>query len=179
MSVVFRVEKISQDEEPCKFYPYMRVSESYIANEGKPVEYTRTVMVDDPKLVKYLVNLIKDGSKKYLKHKTYVDNCSNVFPLIKDAYSRKFIELYFSQNLAIRPKFEVQSAHFSNKQYTLHCAIAKLFQKRYHYHLSYDTKHDDIFVDHVLRDLVVHCNIENEDLWVQSDNASSQYKNKY
>ena len=45
--------------------------------------------------------------------------------------------------------------------------------------MSEDTKHHGIFVDHVLRDLIVHYNIENEDLWVQSDNASSQYKNKY
>ena len=44
--------------------------------------------------------------------------------------------------------------------------------------MSDDTKHDGIFVDHVLRDLIANYNISNEDLWVQSDNASSQYKNK-
>ena len=120
----------ANDEKPYKFYSCMRVTESYIEKEGKPVEYTRTARVDDMKPVKHLVNLIKDGSKKYLKDRTYVDNCSNVFPLMKDAYSGKFIELDFSQNLTIRPKLEVQSAHFSNKQYTLHCAIAKPFEKR-------------------------------------------------
>ena len=99
--------------------------------------------------------------------------------MMKDVCDRKFIELDFSQNLAIRPKLEVQSAHFFNKQYTLDCAIAKPFSKRYHYHLSGDNKHDGIFVYHVLRDLINNYNISNEDLWVQSDNASSKYKNKH
>ena len=101
------------------------------------------------------------------------------FSADESPYSEKYIELDFSQNLSIRPKLEVQSAHFSNKQYTLHCAIAKPFDKQYHYHLSKDNKHDGIFVDHVLRDLIVHYNFSNEDLQVQSDNASSQYRNKY
>ena len=106
----------ANDKKPCKFYSYMRVTESYIGKEGKPVEYTRTARVDDTKPIKHLVNLTKDGSKKYLKHRTYVHNCSNVFPLTKDAYCGKFAELDFLQNLTIRPKLEVQSAHFSNKQ---------------------------------------------------------------
>ena len=63
------------DEKLCKFYYYQRVVESYIGKEGKPVEYTRTARVDDQKPVCHIVNLIKDGSVKYLKHRTYVDNC--------------------------------------------------------------------------------------------------------
>ena len=125
------------------------------------------------------MSLIKDRSKKYKKNRSHVDNCSNVFPPMKDTYSGKYIELDFSQNLAIRLALEVQSAHFSNKQYTLHCAIAKPFDKQYHYHLSDDTKHDGIFDDHVLRELIIHYNISNKDLRVQSNNASSQYKNKH
>ena len=77
------------------------------------------------------------------------------FSADESPYSEKYIKLDFSQNLSIRPKLEVQSAHFSNKQYTLHCAIAKPFDKQYHYHLSNDNKHDGIFVEHVLRDLII------------------------
>ena len=126
--------------------------------------------------MKHLVNLIKDGSKKYLKHWTYVDNCSNVFPLMEDTYSGKFIELDFLQNLAIRSKLEVQSAYFFNKQYTLHCAIAKPFK-------SNTTAW--VMTPGMVAFLLTTCweillsitDIENEDLWVQSANASSQYKN--
>ena len=97
---------------------------------------------------------------------------------MRDAYQGKYIELDFSQNLALRPKHEVQSAHFSGKQFTLYCAIVEPIDIRYHYHLSDDTKHDGIFVDQVLRDIIMKYDIHDEDMWIQSDNAPSQYKNK-
>ena len=88
-------------------------------------------------------------------------------------------ELDFSQNLALRPKDEVQSADFSGKQFILQCSIVNPVNNRYHFHLSDDTNHDGVFVDHVIRDIIAKYDIKNEDLWIQSDNASSQYKNKY
>ena len=120
----------ANDDKACKFYSYQRVEKSYICKEGKPMEYQRTACADDTKPIKHLVSLIKDGDSKYKKHQSYVDNCSTVFPMMKDVYNEKFIELNFSQNLSIQLKLEVQSAHFSNKQYVLHCAIGKPFDKR-------------------------------------------------
>ena len=35
------------------------------------------------------------------------------------------IELNFSENIAMKPKLKMQDAHFSCKQYTLHCTIVK------------------------------------------------------
>ena len=102
-----------------------------------------------------------------------------VFPLLKDSYTGKFMELEFSQNLSLRPKDEVQSTYFCGKQFTLHCAIVEPADYRYHYHITGDTKHDPIFVDQVIRDIITHYNIRNEDLWIQSDNAPTQYKNKH
>ena len=118
-------------------------------------------------------------SKKYLKRRTYVDNCTSVFPLLKESYSGKFIELDFSQNLSLRPKDEVQSSHLSGKQFTLHCAIVEPDQYRYHYHISDDTKHDRFFVDYVVRDIIARYKITDEDFKIQSDNAPTQYKNKH
>ena len=120
-----------------------------------------------------------DTGNAYLKHRTYVDNVSSVFPEMKSNYNGKYIELDFSQNLDLRPKVEVQSAHFSGKQFTLHCSIVNPVNNRYHFHLSDDTNHGGVFVDHVIRDIIAKYDIQTEDLWIQSDNASSQYKNKY
>ena len=94
----------------------------------------------------------------------------------------KYIKLDFLQNLSLRPKDEVQFAHFSGKQFTLHCAIVEPAQYRYHFHISElisDTKQDPIFVDYVIKDIIEKYDIRNEDLWIQSDIAPSQYKNKY
>ena len=39
---------------------------------------------------------------------------------------------------------EVQSVHFSGKQHALHCAIFRLDDTNFHYHLSDNTKHDPV-----------------------------------
>ena len=44
-----------------------------------------------------------------------MDNVSFIFPILKEFYDGKYIELDFSQNLSSRPQDEVQSAHFSGK----------------------------------------------------------------
>ena len=163
----------------CQYYEYKRIKESYYAENGKSVEYTRTARFDLCEPVCKLVQKLRDIGPKHLKHRTYVDNCAAAFPLLKETYEGKFIELDFSQNLPLRPKDEVQSAHFSGKQFTLHCCIVEPTENRYHYHLSDDTKHDSFFVDVVLRDIISKYKIQNEDLWIQSDNAPSQYKNKH
>ena len=98
----------------------------------------------------------------YLKHRTYVDNVSTAFPEMKSAYDKKYIKLDFSQNLALQPQVEVQSTHFSGKQFTLHCAIVDLVKSRYHFHLSDDTNHDGIFFDHVIRDIIDTYDVKNE-----------------
>ena len=60
----------------------------------------------------YQKNLI--WSKNYLRHRSYVVNVSNIFLLIKDSIEGKYTELDFSENIAMKPKFEVQNAHFSS-----------------------------------------------------------------
>ena len=45
--------------------------------------------------------------------------------------------------------------------------------------LSQNEPNDSIFVDYVIRDIIERYGIENEDLWIQSNNVSSQYKKKH
>ena len=101
-----------------------------------------------------------------MKHRTYVDKCTSVFPLLKESYICKFIELDFSQNVPFRLKGEVQSVHFSWKQFTLDSVIVEPAEYRYHYHVSNDTKHDLFFVDYAIRDIIVKYGIKNENLWI-------------
>ena len=81
---------------------------------------------------------------------------------MKSAYDGKYIELDFSKNLALGTKDEVQSAHFSGKQFTLHCAIVDPIVYWYHFHLSDDTNHDGVFINHVIRDIINKYHTENE-----------------
>ena len=90
--------------------------------------------------------------------------------MLKDGFNGKYIELDFSENLAL---------HFSGKQHALYCAIFRPGDTNFHYHLSNDMKHHPVFVHEVLREWIHHCNINNEDVMIQSDNAPTQYKNRH
>ena len=98
---------------------------------------------------------------------------------MRDSHDGRYIELDFSENLAFKPKFEVQDAHFSGKQFTLHCSIVTPGPVKYVYHLSDDTNHDPTFVHAVVKDIFDRWSIKNETVIIKSDNAPTQYKNKY
>lgn len=85
----------------------------------------------------------------------------------------------FSENIAIKTKHEVQEAHFSGKQYALHCSIVEPGENKFVYHLSDDTTHDPSFVFEVLEDIFDRWEIRNETVIIKSDNAPTQYKNKW
>ena len=67
------------------------------------------------KPVKNICQRVLDSGNAYFKHRTRVGNCFSVFPLMKEAYNGQYTEFDFSANLALRPKDEVQSAHFIGK----------------------------------------------------------------
>ena len=119
---------------------------------------------------------IKDS---YLRHSSHVDNINKVFPIFKEPFQGTYNEFDFSENIAIKPKFEVQEAHFSGKQYTLHCSIVGPVMNEYVYHLCDNTKHDPVFVNEVLEEIFTKRNIKNETVIIKSDNAHTQYKNQY
>ena len=63
--------------------------------------------------VKNIWQRVFDSGNTFLKHRTYVCNYSSgFFFLMKESYNGKYTELNFLQNLALRPKDEMQSAHF-------------------------------------------------------------------
>ena len=105
----------------------------------------------------------------YLKHRSHVYNINEVFPIVKESFQGTYIELDFSENIAIKPKFEVQEAHFSGKQYTLHCSIVEPGMNEYVYHLCDDTKHDPVFVNEVLEDIFTKRNNKYETVIIKSD----------
>ena len=128
-----------------------------------------------------IVKELIDAKNNYLVHRSHVDNIAIVFPVIKEAFEGKCIELDFSKYLAMKPKHEVQSAHFSSKQYALHCTIVltQSSERKYHYQFSDDTTHDPSYVTMVLEDIFSDFGIRDESVIIKSDNAPTQYKNLY
>ena len=166
------------DEKEINYYIFGPKTESYSKN-GKEIQYTRTGLIDKREEVFVIAQKLISIQDSYLKHRSHVDNINKVFPIVKESFQGTHIELDFSENITIKPKFEVQDAHFSGKQYTLHCSIVEPGMNKYVYHLCDDTKHDPVFVNEVLEDTLTKRNIKNETVIIKSDNAPTQYKNQY
>ena len=96
--------------------------------------------------------MIEQGGS-YLRHQSDVANTKNALPLIRESFNGKYIEMDFSENIAMKPKFEVQDAHFSGKRYSLHCSVVEPGTEKYFYHLSEDKTHGSEFIHEVLIDL--------------------------
>ena len=79
----------------------------------------------------------------------------------------------------MKPKFEAQNAHFSERIFTFYCAPVKPDGLQYVYHLSDRTTHASIFAHHILTDIITTRNINSQTIIIQSDDGITQYKNKY
>ena len=172
-----------KDTKMINYYVFESKEESYIKN-GKEIKYTRTARVPKSESVCDIVNTLKESGESYLRHRSHVENVGTIFPIIRKSFSGTYIELDFSENISEKPKYEVQNAHFSGVQYSLHCAIVEPGEEKYVFHLSDDTTHDPAFVEAVLEDIFEKGGIKkdgtkNDAVMIKSDNAPTQYKNKW
>lgn len=61
----------------------------------------------------------------------------------------------YSENASGSPKFEPQDAHFSKRQFSLHCMVADHPEyNTYIFHLSDNQKHDHCFTNAVVKNLI-------------------------
>ena len=153
------------EKEVC-YYAYERKLECYKGKDGD-VRNTRIARVDKKGKVSIIADRLLQNSARYVKHRSYVSNVSRVLTMLRDGFNGKYIELDFSENLALGTKHEVQSAHFSGKQQALHCAIFQPGDINFRYH-------------HEACPCFCRWNTTGSDIhfMIQSDNAPTQYKKR-
>ena len=88
------------------------------------------------------------------------------------------VDIYFSENLTVPVKFEPQSLHWCHQQVTVHSGILRCNgEKNYIAHFSDDRKHDQLFVDYVVKNIIGNADLTSTStILIQSDNFGSQYK---
>ena len=124
-----------------------------------------------------------------------MEYCSNKYQIYNDIYQWPRIlatvpeygpihHMDYSENMAEMDMYEVQSAHFNKRDYSLHCTIEHIDHDKnqslrspylYHYHFSDEMKHDSAFTA-----TAFECCIDNDNLPElirnKSDNFAAQYK---
>ena len=85
--------------------------------------YEQTTCIDKSHKVSNIVQQLVDSGDSYLRHQRRFDKVATVLPKIKERHTGKYIEVDFSENIALKEKNEVQEAHFLGKQYAMHYTI--------------------------------------------------------
>ena len=97
----------STSNKEVSFYLF-EIKEEYSYKNGIKICTTELQELTIKKVSK-IVRMLLVQSSVYFRHRW------KVLPLIKEAFNGRYIELVFSENLAMKGKFEAQDAHFSGK----------------------------------------------------------------
>ena len=95
----------------------------YYDKQGKEVCYKRTARCDKKATVDEIHELLQKSAKSYLLHRHFVNADKPFWSKFTAECNYPILYFDFSENINITPKHEAQSAHFSGRQYTLHCSI--------------------------------------------------------
>ena len=96
-----------------------RFSDTYYFNKrGRKVTYQRTTRVDKMATLDDLYNMLNDNAVKYLNHRHSAVADRAFWSHMHGVLTQPYLHLDFSQNIALKPKHETQSMHFSGKEQT-------------------------------------------------------------
>ena len=136
---------------------------------------------DESKTLLILISM----AENYLSHRFCVSSDKVFWPIFRKECPYTILHVDYSENIKLTPKNEVQHAHFSGRQHTLHCSVLyKSNVKGDHeflYHLSNDTNHDSVMTRNVIEDVLIRypAIVDSGILVLRSDNCSTQYKSRF
>ena len=165
------------------YYQFESKEEWYYDKAGEKKLYNRIARKDyKDQTLKSVYMLLQDNARSYLLHRYHTLSDKVYWQRYLDSTDASVVWMDYSQNIKLVEKNQVQSAHFSGKQQTLHdCLIIYKGQNKYVYHLSDDTTHDSVMTAEILKTIIdKHPEIiETGILVLRSDNCSTQYKSKF
>ena len=101
------------------YYLFERVPTFYYKSSGEKVSYTRTARVDKKGNLPFIYDLLISMAKRYLIHIFFVGIVKVFWAKFLSDYQFPVLTLDYSENIALKPKWEAQAAHFSGRQHTL------------------------------------------------------------
>ena len=166
------------------YYIFEKVLTHYFSSVGEKVHYARTTRVNKKDSLGYLITLLQDSVESYLTHRWYVINDEVFWKKFAASCPYYILWMDYSQNIAFKEKKQVQSAHYSGLQHTLHDTVLIHpcnKDKHFLYHISDDTNHDAVLTFSVINDIIKRFPqvIAQGVLVIRSDNCEDQYKCRY
>ena len=131
------------------------VETQYYNKSGKLITDSQTARVDKHNFVKNITDLLQLLPQRYIVHRFFVINNKVYWKKFCQTTEHHTLWLDYSQNIAFTEKKQVQSAHFSGRQHTLHNTVIQSpneGESVYVYHLSDDTNYGSVLTFFIIRD---------------------------
>ena len=139
------------------YYVFERIETSYYDKNGLLKSYKRTARVDKKELFDIVVSKLQALLKGYLQHRFVVANDRYYWKSFLNNTEHPVLWFDYLQNINFVEKNQVQSAHYSGKQHTLHDTVMinpNDGGSKYIYHLSDDTNHDSVLTFEILESII-------------------------
>ena len=174
---------LQEESSKIKFYQFEKTETPYKCKKTGKDKISKKMerSPDKHELPKDILALLLENADDYLLHRYQVQNDKFVWKYILGTVDDPIFHMDYSENLGPTPKFEPQPAHFSKRQFSLHCTVMhkENGNHKFVYHLSDDLAHDSVFTIAVIKDLIKRYAPDALVIRFKSDNCSTQYKCKY
>ena len=118
-----KITSVVDDEKLYAYVQFQPTKTRFFNTQGKPVEYTRCARTELKALLNDMQRLLIEGGIGYLQHCFFVSLDKAFWLRFKSECLCPIIHIDYSENIQLTPKNEVQSAHYSGRQHTLHCSV--------------------------------------------------------
>ena len=113
-------------EKNLSYYLFGKKEETFYNKRGKKVTYTRTARIDYNDVpLRQVYDTLMNLAQRYLIHRYHVSTDRVYWEKFVSETDQYILWVDYSQNIALTPKFEVQSAHFQggNIPCMIHCCM--------------------------------------------------------
>ena len=113
-------------------------------------------------MIQNIISQLQSVAMHYLIHRFFIINDFIYWRRFLSETEHDTLWFDYSQNINFTEKRQVQSAHFSGRQHTLHSTVLqapKNGKHTYIYQLSDDTNHDSVMTFSIIKD-IIHCHPE-------------------
>ena len=111
------------DTKLYSYYTCERVAMQYYNKKGCKVIYYRTAREDKEDTLANISVKLQKLCKRYITHRYFIASDKVFWSNFKMNYNYPILTMDYSENINLTAKHEAQIAHFSGRQYTLHCTV--------------------------------------------------------
>ena len=132
-----------------------------------------------PENMEYILNFIDAMLYKIIHHRNLLKNYRSVVNTFNSLFNSLYVGLDFSENLKVPLKFEPHPMHWTKTSVTVYSGICKYnSNKSYHAYFSETKKHDAVFVNLAIGEMLKEVDTEScfDVIVIDSDICVEQFK---